>query len=60
MVAFARQYDSFDQSWTLDGLGNFSTFNDDGTSQNRTVNAANEIPASAAHGKTRLTTPPAT
>ena len=35
--------DAFDQSWTLDGLGNFLTFDDDGTSQNRTVNAANQI-----------------
>ena len=35
--------DSFDQSWTLDGLGNFSAFNDDGTTQTRATNAANEI-----------------
>ncbi len=35
--------DSFDQSWTLDGLGNWSGFNDDGSSQVRTANAANEI-----------------
>ncbi len=35
--------DSFDQSWTLDGLGNWSSFNDDGSSQARTANAANEI-----------------
>ena len=35
--------DGFDQDWTLDGLGNFSSFNDDGTSQNRTVNEANQI-----------------
>lgn len=35
--------DSFDQSWGLDGLGNFSSFDDDGTSQTRTTNAANEI-----------------
>jgi hypothetical protein len=40
MVALNKQ---FDQDWTLDGLGNFSGFNDDGTSQNRTANAANEI-----------------
>jgi RHS repeat-associated protein len=33
----------FDQSWTLDGLGNFSEFNDNGSSQTRDVNAANEI-----------------
>jgi hypothetical protein len=31
------------QDWTLDGLGNFGTFNDDGASQDRTVNEANEI-----------------
>jgi RHS repeat-associated protein len=35
--------DSFDQSWTLDGQGNFASFDDDGASQDRTVNAANEI-----------------
>ena len=35
--------DDFDQSWGLDGLGNFGTFDDDGASQTRTVNAANEI-----------------
>ena len=35
--------DNFDQSWGLDGLGNFSAFNDDGTSQTRTVNEANQI-----------------
>ncbi len=35
--------DSFDQSWTLDGLGNWSGFSDDGSSQARTANAANEI-----------------
>jgi len=34
---------SDDQSWVLDGLGNFGTFTDQGTSQTRTVNAANEI-----------------
>jgi RHS repeat-associated protein len=31
------------QDWTLDGLGNFGTFDDDGTAQDRTVNEANEI-----------------
>jgi len=31
------------QDWQLDGLGNFATFNDNGSEQNRTVNAANEI-----------------
>ena len=33
----------FDQSWTLDGEGNFSEFDDGGTTQTRTVNEANEI-----------------
>jgi RHS repeat-associated protein len=37
--------DDFDQSWTLDGLGNFSAFDDDGASQTRTANGANEITA---------------
>jgi RHS repeat-associated protein len=37
--------DDFDQSWTLDGLGNFSAFDDDGTTQTRTANGANEITA---------------
>jgi len=41
----ADRADAFDQSWGLDGLGNFSTFNDDGASQTRTVNGANEITA---------------
>ena len=31
------------QDWTLDGLGNFSQFDDDGDSQDRTVDAANQI-----------------
>jgi len=35
--------DDFDQSWTLDGLGNFAEFDDDGDTQTRTANAANEI-----------------
>lgn len=35
--------DNFDQTWDLDGLGNFSEFDDDGDSQTRTVNEANEI-----------------
>ncbi|MCZ7586722.1 MAG: hypothetical protein M5R36_27175 [Deltaproteobacteria bacterium] len=34
--------DALDQSWGLDGLGNFSSF-DDGDSQTRTANAVNEI-----------------
>jgi RHS repeat-associated protein len=41
----ADRADAFDQSWTLDGLGNFRAFNDDGASQTRTANAANEITA---------------
>ena len=36
--------DGFDQSWNdLDALGNWSTFDNDGTSQTREVNEANEI-----------------
>ena len=31
------------QDWTLDGLGNFAEFDDNGASQTRDVNAANEI-----------------
>jgi len=31
------------QDWTLDGLGNFAEFTSGGTTQQRTVNAANEI-----------------
>lgn len=34
---------TFEQDWTLDGVGNWTTFNDNGTSQTRTHNAANEI-----------------
>lgn len=37
--------DGFDQGWTLDGAGNFSEFDNDGTPQTRTTNAANEITA---------------
>ena len=37
--------DDVDQSWTLDGLGNWSSFNDDGTTQTRETNEANEITA---------------
>ncbi|HEY4759489.1 MAG TPA: hypothetical protein VIH42_02800, partial [Thermoguttaceae bacterium] len=39
----SQRADSFDQSWGLDGQGNFSTFNDDGVLQTRDVNEANEI-----------------
>ena len=39
----ADRADNFDQTWTLDGLGNFSAFDDDGSSQSRTANAVNEI-----------------
>jgi RHS repeat-associated protein len=41
----ADRDNGFDQSWTLDGLGNFSGFDDDGSSQTRSANAANEITA---------------
>jgi RHS repeat-associated protein len=37
------QSSNFTQDWTLDGLGNFSEFNDDGSVQTREVNTANEI-----------------
>jgi hypothetical protein len=33
----------FYQDWTLDGLGNFATLDDDGTTQSRSVDQANEI-----------------
>ncbi len=39
----ADRADNFDQSWTLDGLGNFRAFDDDGWLQTRTANAVNEI-----------------
>jgi RHS repeat-associated protein len=34
---------SYTQSWTLDSLGNFSALDDNGTTQNRGVDASNEI-----------------
>ncbi|MGI6417985.1 MAG: RHS repeat-associated core domain-containing protein [Thermoguttaceae bacterium] len=43
----ADRADNFDQSWGLDGLGNFSVFDDDGSVQTRGVNAANEITATS-------------
>ena len=42
--------DGYDQSWTLDGLGNWSGYNNDGSSQTRTANAANEITATSGIG----------
>ena len=39
----SERADDYDQTWTLDGQGNFASFDDDGTSQDRTTNAANEI-----------------
>jgi RHS repeat-associated protein len=39
----AVRADDFDQSWALDGLGNFAEFDDDGDTQTRTVNGVNEI-----------------
>ncbi len=39
----SERADDVDQSWTLDGLGNFSEFDDDGDVQTRDTNAANEI-----------------
>jgi RHS repeat-associated protein len=46
------QSSNFDQSWTLDGLGNFSEEDVNGVSQTRDVNAANEFV-----GSTGITTP---
>jgi RHS repeat-associated protein len=34
---------TYSQGWTLDQLGNWTGFNDNGTSQNRTTDAANEV-----------------
>ncbi len=54
------------EDFTLDALGNWTTFNDDGTSQTRTHNTANEITtisngANPAHDATgNMTTIPAT
>jgi RHS repeat-associated protein len=42
-LASSDRADAFDQSWALDGLGNFSEFDGDGDSQTRTTNAVNEI-----------------
>ncbi|NLE39844.1 MAG: RHS repeat-associated core domain-containing protein, partial [Pirellulaceae bacterium] len=42
-LATAVRADSFNQSWMLDGLGNFSAFNDDGMPQTRTADEANQI-----------------
>ena len=57
----SERADDFDQSWALDGLGNFSTFDDDGTSQTRTANAVNEITGiTGGWIDARPTTPPAT
>ena len=39
----AERADDVDQSWDLDATGNWSSFDDDGTSQTRDVNEANEI-----------------
>jgi len=42
-LATTTRADGFDQSWDLDGLGNWAVFDDDGTSQTREANEANEI-----------------
>ncbi|MBM4017216.1 MAG: hypothetical protein FJ288_02640 [Planctomycetes bacterium] len=42
--------DGFDQDWTLDALGNWSSFNDDGQSQDRTHDEANQITAISGSG----------
>jgi hypothetical protein len=43
------------QDWSLDGLGNWSGFNDNGAEQERTVNAANEITAIGGSGAAQPT-----
>jgi hypothetical protein len=45
----------FGQGWTLDGMGNFASFNNNGTTQTRTTDTANEITGITASGTT--TTP---
>ncbi|NLF07517.1 MAG: RHS repeat-associated core domain-containing protein, partial [Pirellulaceae bacterium] len=42
-LTLSERADDYDQSWTLDGQGNFTAFDDDGDSQSRETNAANEI-----------------
>ncbi len=42
LISSARA-DDYDQTWTLDGQGNFTAFDDDGASQSRSTNGANEI-----------------
>jgi hypothetical protein len=42
-LATTTRADDFDQSWELDGLGNWSEFDDDGNQQTREANEANEI-----------------
>ncbi len=39
----SERADDYDQTWTLDGQGNFTAFDDDGDSQSRSTNGANEI-----------------
>lgn len=39
----AERNNGDDQAWELDGLGNWSSFDDDGSVQTRETNAANEI-----------------
>ncbi|MBN2023788.1 MAG: autotransporter-associated beta strand repeat-containing protein [Pirellulales bacterium] len=42
-LASTQRADTFYQDWTLDALGNWAEFDDDGAAQTRTVNEANEI-----------------
>ena len=49
----------FDQTWTLDGLGNFSEFDDDGLRKPAPSTKPTKSSRSAAHGWTRPTTSPA-
>jgi RHS repeat-associated protein len=48
----ADRTNGYTQDWELDGLGNWSSFDDDGTAQTRDTNAANEITST-----TNLATP---
>jgi YD repeat-containing protein len=42
-VISAERNSGYLQEWDLDGLGNWSSFDDDGTVQTRVTNVANEI-----------------
>ncbi len=50
-VGYSRQ-NGFSQSWQLDDLGNWTQFDDNGTTETRTHNAVNEIVSSSKSGST--------